>query len=104
MLRRRTFFAGLEPDGPNFYAIIEVFAAQRRAISSGVEHCIHTAGVASSKLASPTKNSPYKKAPHVNVRCFFFVQSRAFGGDYFSSLFRCHVIDVAVVEPPHVNL
>ena len=28
-----------------------------RAVSSVVEHCLHTAGVASSKLAPPTKNS-----------------------------------------------
>jgi hypothetical protein len=26
-----------------------------REVSSGVEHCIHTAGVASSKLALPTR-------------------------------------------------
>jgi hypothetical protein len=30
-------------------------AEKHREISSGVEHCIHTARVASSKLASPTK-------------------------------------------------
>jgi hypothetical protein len=49
------FFAHWVENQARFHVIIAIFAAQRRAISSGVEHCIHTAGVASSKLASPTK-------------------------------------------------
>ena len=30
--------------------------ASNRAVSSAVEHCLHTAGVTSSKLVPPTKN------------------------------------------------
>ena len=53
----------------NFRYIILVFPDKTiRAISSGVEHCIHTAGVASSKLASPTK---YQKAPCKRTGPFF---------------------------------
>ena len=33
----------------------EGLSQRQREISSGVEHCIHTAGVASSKLAPPTR-------------------------------------------------
>src|SRR5665647_1475875 len=38
-----------------------------RAVSSGVEHCIHTAGVASSKLAPPTTIALNKKAKSFNL-------------------------------------
>ncbi len=38
-----------------FCDIMAVFAAKRRAISSAVEHCIHTAGVTCSIHVSPTK-------------------------------------------------
>src|SRR5205085_8716640 len=36
-------------------AIHSLARVVRRAVSSGVEHSIHTAGVASSKLAPPTR-------------------------------------------------
>ena len=51
----------------------QVFLNRFRAVSSGVEHCIHTAGVASSKLALPTNLLVMKKAPSGNARCFFLV-------------------------------
>ncbi len=44
---------------------------QFRAVSSGVEHCIHTAGVASSKLALPTNLLVIDQGLTLNRESFF---------------------------------
>ena len=52
---RRPFYNTTASPAPETSSAVTAF--QRWAISSAVEHCLHTAGVASSNLASPTSFS-----------------------------------------------
>ena len=68
------------PDRPGQSVALYAKRAHRiRAVSSAVEHCLHTAGVAGSKPAPPTRKVFESKALREIARPFFMPDSGRYG-------------------------
>ena len=84
MRLEKIFSAGVtERKFPPIMLVIAAMHSQQsrksRAVSSGVEHSIHTAGVASSKLAPPTRIQT--KRPAIQLAFLRFAVSLSTGGE-----------------------
>ena len=76
-------------------------ATRFRAVSSGVEHCIHTAGVTSSKLVLPTKfklENGDKSRTYEKSKSFFYVFTLHRPFTSAACVRIAHVIDKKAVD------